>query len=663
MADITLADVVKRLRAEGDLNRNSGTHSIKSLKKILTDQSKMSMDEKEAARESSRAEKKQLQLLSKGSGGDDVSGGPAGSKRGGLAKMAGGLLSGIGIGGGALAAGVGIMAAGGGYLLNEIGEMDADGIVKKVTTLLSIGDSFKGGNWEVLKDGGSFMLAMTGIGIGLAAFSIGAGVAAAIETFTKDSTFATTIKTQVKELLSIADFVAGDSGVLANLAFVGKSATFLLAMTGIGVGLAVFGAGSAAALAADFISTEGWAQRIKDSVVTLMSIEEAVGGEKGSSFVGESARFLLAMTGISAGLLAFGFGSTVATTSQSLAKFTGTEDWAETIKKNITTLMSIEDSLGGKKAAFGETGTFLAIMTGVAAGLTAFGFGSGTVALVETLNKFTGNENWAQKIKDQVKTLVSITDGIDGDSETSKAGKFASGLAKISLGLAAFGVGNAFGHLVGAASSILEMFGVESPFTQIMKISEEADSLTKGANALTKISKALDTFAKIKISDVQLDFKELAVSLADALPFLTALSNGGSIDASWWPTGDTSFGPKGEGGLLNPNLRLDELSAAIQKINYVLSGGTTPVPINESQLKLSATNLSNKVGQVGSITAAAVGTASDNSGSTIIAPSSNNSDSSVKQSNETTIINNVPRARYNKMGSANESWGPMSYLE
>ena len=557
MADITLADVVKRLRAEGDLNRNSGTHSIKSLKKILTDQSKMSMDEKEAARESSRAEKKQLQLLSKGSGGDDVSGGPAGSKRGGLAKMAGGLLSGIGIGGGALAAGVGIMAAGGGYLLNEIGEMDADGIVKKVTTLLSIGDSFKGGNWEVLKDGGSFMLAMTGIGIGLAAFSIGAGVAAAIETFTKDSTFATTIKTQVKELLSIADFVAGDSGVLANLAFVGKGASFLLAMTGIGVGLAVFGAGSAAALAADFISTEGWAQRIKDSVVTLMSIEEAVGGEKGSSFVGESARFLLAMTGISAGLLAFGFGSTVAASISSLLLSSrATEDWAGTIKKNITTLMSIEDSLGGKKAAFGETGTFLAIMTGVAAGLTAFGFGSGTVALVETLNKFTGNENWAQKIKDQVKTLVSITDGIDGDSETSKAGKFASGLAKISLGLAAFGLGNAFGHLVGAASSILEMFGVESPFTQIMKISEEADSLTKGANALTKISKALDTFAKIKISDVQLDFKELAESLADALPFLTALSNGGSIDASWWPTGDTSFGPKGEGGLLNPRSKI-----------------------------------------------------------------------------------------------------------
>ena len=56
---------------------------------------------------------------------------------------------------------------------------------------------------------------------------------------------------------------------------------------------------------------------------------------------------------------------------------------------------------------------------------------------------------------------------------------FASGLAKIGLGLAAFGAGSAFGHLANAGSAILSMFGVESPFQQIMSIAEKSDELTK----------------------------------------------------------------------------------------------------------------------------------------------------------------------------------------
>ena len=593
MADLN--DVIKRLRAEGDLSRNSGTHSIKSVKEILLAGQKASLSDAEDRRESKRNEEKQLEILSGLSSGGSLSANDAGGAqavagKGGLLKAAGGLLSGIGIGGGALAAGIGIMAAGGGYLLNEVGEMDAESIKKKVTTLLSIGDSFEGGNWEVLKDGGSFALAMTGIGLGLAAFSIGSGVAAAIETFTKDSTYATTIKSQVKELLSIAEFVAGDSGVLAQAAFVGKGASFLVAMTGLGLGLAVFSVGSAAGKAAELIKAEGWAQSIKDSVVTLMSIEETVGGEKGSSFVGESARFLLAMTGIGLGLAAFGIGSAVGGLSESITKFSTGSDWSQKIKDNIITLMSIENELGGKAAAFGESGTFLAVMTGLGAGLAAFGFGSTVVGVSEGINHFTGveGENWAQKVKDNVKTLVSITPLLDGDGEGSKAGLFASGLAKIGLGLAAFGVGNAFGHLAGAASAILEMFGVKSPFTQVMSIAEKSDELTKGADALTKISAALETFSNIKISKVRIDFKSLAMDLGEAIPFLTALSTGGTLDPSWWPTGELDFGPEGKGGLLNPDLKLDALSAAIQKINFVLSGGAGTTPLSVEQITESA---------------------------------------------------------------------------
>ena len=659
MADITLADVVKRLRAEGDLSRNSGTHSIKSLKQILLDEQKATLDDKEDRREDRRNAEKQLELLSglQGGGGssgtDPVVSKSKGGKGGLLAGLAGGMLAGIGVGGGALAAGIGIMAAGGGYLLNEIGEMDAEAIKKKVVTLISIGDSFKDeGDWAFAKKGGAFAIAMTGIGAGLIAFSLGSGFASAVEYFTEGSTYAQSIKDNVKILMSISKEVAGE-GSLASLAFVGKGATFLLAMTGIGAGLAVFGAGSAAAAAAAFISTEGWAKGIKDSVVTLMSIEEAVGGEKGASFIGKSARFLLAMTGISAGLVAFGFGSAVVTTSESLAKFTGQEDWAQKVKDNITTLMSIEDSLGGKGAAFGEAGTFLGIMTGIGAGLAAFGFGSAVVGISEGINYFTGVEggNWAQTIKDNVKTLLSITDlGLDGDGEKSKAGMFASGLAKISAGLVLFGVGSFIGTLGNAGSAILEMFGAKSPFTQIMQVSKEADQLTKGAEALTKISEALDTFANIKISKVQLDFKDLALNLAEAIPFLTALATGGAIDVSWLPTGKTSFGPEGKGGLLNPDLRLDELSTAISKINYVLSGGkgTNPLTIKQIKKQAGATSVAISEAQIMADKAVASGAIP----STVIT-GNGSTDQSTTVTNSNTYIN--PKGGRSKMF---EKFGP-----
>ena len=657
MADITLADVVKRLRAEGDLSRNSGTHSIKSLKQILLDEQKSTLDDKEDRREDRRNAEKQLELLSGLSGGAGSSGtGPLvskskGGKGGMLAGLAGGMLAGIGVGGGALAAGIGIMAAGGGYLLNEIGEMDAEAIKKKVLTLISIGDSFKDeGDWAFAKKGGSFAIAMTGIGAGLIAFSLGAGFAAAVEYFTEGSTYAQSIKDNVKILMSISKEVAGE-GSLANLAFVGEGATFLLAMTGIGAGLAVFGAGSAAAKAADFISTEGWAKRIKDSVVTLMSIEEAVGGEKGSSFVGESARFLVAMTGISAGLVAFGFGSAVVTTSESLAKFTGQEDWAKKVKDNVTTLMGIEDSLGGKAAAFGEAGTFLGIMTGIGAGLAAFGFGSTVVGVSEALAKFTGQEDWAGTVKSNVKKLLSITDlGLDGDGENSKAALFFKGMAKISAGLVAFGVGGFIGTLSNAASSILSLFGVDKPFDQIMQISKEADQLTKGADALVKISKALDTFANIRISKVQLDFRDLALNLAEAIPFLTALATGGAIDVSWLPTGKTSFGPEGKGGLLNPDLRLDELTTAISKINYVLSGGKGTNPLTVKQIKKQAAATSVAISEAQTMADDAV--ASGAIANTVIT-GNGSTDQSTTVTNSNTYIN--PKGGRSKMF---ERFGP-----
>ena len=92
---------------------------------------------------------------------------------------------------------------------------------------MSIPDSV-GGNLEMLKDGGALTLALTGLGIGLAAFAIGSGASAGVAMFTDGSNFAATIKEQVVELLSIKDELGGNTKMLAD------GGAFFLAMTGIG---------------------------------------------------------------------------------------------------------------------------------------------------------------------------------------------------------------------------------------------------------------------------------------------------------------------------------------------------------------------------------------------------------------------------------------------
>ena len=77
----------------------------------------------------------------------------------------------------------------------------------------------------------------------------------------------------------------------------------------------------------------------------------------GNFFV-DGGAFLLAMTGIGLGLAVFSVGSTVAGMSQGLLDYFGQGDWAEGIKQNVITLMSISDELGGSLAFIGDWGSY-----------------------------------------------------------------------------------------------------------------------------------------------------------------------------------------------------------------------------------------------------------------------------------------------------------------
>ena len=145
----------------------------------------------------------------------------------------------------------GLMGGGGTYSLvlvywrvvwnaiNSLNEMDADEIKEKVKTLISIKDDVGGGG-NFFVGGGAFLLAMTGIGLGLAVFSVGstvAGMSQGLLDYFGQGDWAEGIKQSVITLLSIKDELGGNAvnrwGYICN------------AMTGVALGLAVFGLGSA----------------------------------------------------------------------------------------------------------------------------------------------------------------------------------------------------------------------------------------------------------------------------------------------------------------------------------------------------------------------------------------------------------------------------------
>ena len=266
----------------------------------------------------------------------------------GLMGMIGKTLSGALVGGGAILAGAGLLAGGAGMFLKELNNMDVDKIKENVKGLLSIQDDF-GGAGEFFKKGGTFTLAMAGIGIGLAVFSAGSTVA-------------------------------------------GMSQKLL-----------------------DKFSTN-WADGVKENVVTLLSISDELGGNV--SMLADSGTFLLAMTGIAAGLAVFGLGSAVAGVGAGLpdaiSKMSQGTSFSQSIKDNVITLLSIKDELGGNIALLADSGVFYAAMTGIGVGLGVFGMGAGIAGLANGLNNFS-NPEWAQSIVDNVVVLLSLKNHLGGN--------------------------------------------------------------------------------------------------------------------------------------------------------------------------------------------------------------------------------------------------------
>jgi hypothetical protein len=441
-------------------------------------------------------------------------------------------------------------------------------------------------------------------GLGVAGVGAGAalgGVAALLLSI--NNLDGAAIRANVGEILAIKNDVDG----------IGDVAVVSLALGGIGLGLAAFGAGSILASGGDMLTkfmNKGWADSIRDNVVTLLSIPEAVGGNLdmlfksgpvalalgglgvgiglfglGSIAAGagdaignftsanwaqnikdnvltllsipdaaggnldmllESGGVLLALTGLGVGLAAFGAGST-------LTNFMNAS-WAESIKDNVVTLLSIKDEMGGNWNMLADTGFFVATMSGLAAGLVAFTIGQGAQQLTQTLDKFS-ERGFTQTIRDNISDLISISDMI----KPGQAGQFLKEMTIFATGLAAISAGELVNQLTGASSKILSFFGVKSPIEKILEIAGQAGEIREASDGLKSMAEALQTFASIKLDVKDADFEGLTKNISKALPLIRDLSEGKS----------KRFG-EDIPSILDPSLRLPEMVIAMRQIRNIV---------------------------------------------------------------------------------------------
>ena len=568
---------------------------------------------------------------------------PAGAKGGMLAGI-GGALGKMGIGAGVAMGGLGALFAGGGYLLKQISEFDGKAVVANVKELAKIAD-IAGGIGGAFSKGGSFLLMMTGIGLGLAAFSIGAGVAAAVKYFTKGTKWAEGIVKNVTTLIGIKDIPGYDNfstreflgvmtgigagiygfsigaGVAAAVKYFTKgtkwaedivknvttlisiqsvkgydnfkTGEFLIVMTGIGAGIAAFGIGSAVAAVtssiAQFSGGENWAQKIVDNVTTLISIQSVKGYD---NF--KTAEFLVVMTGIGAGIAAFGIGSAVGALGASVAKFSGTEKWAQKIVDNVTTLISIQSVKGYDNF---KTVEFIAVMGGIAAGLVAFAIGKAASSTADAIGKFTGN--FADNIVKDVKKLIGLIN--DPDITLAKAQLFSDVLGKIGWGLTKFSAGKFVGALAGAAAGALNFLsGNKSPIEKMKEVANSAAELERGAAALGLVSTNLNKVGSLKFSGGSIKLEEFTKDLLKSIPVIEKAIMGGTIEGGWLPFSKDDVKIK---GLASGDIKFTEAAANISKIRASL-GMKTTVSTPADTLKGGSTTQDKLLNSIEALTAA-----------------------------------------------------------
>lgn len=552
----TLEDVIVQLQTNSDntvaateASTESIVGSFQSNFTTLIDTIKGdSLDKLEATREAGRAARQGAPgagglLAGAGAGAGGLLGG-----LGGIGAGAGILAGGLGVGGGALLAGAGVGLAGLAALLLSIDNLDGKKIRANVNEILGIAEDAS------LIDTGIVFTTLTALGTGLAVFGVGStitGLGDALTNFTNEN-WAQSVKSNVATLLSITDINFGDVAAVST------------ALTALGGGLAIFGVGSTLGGLSDALNNftnKDWAESVKNNVATLLSMEDINFGDVG--------RVTAALGILGTGLAIFGLGGGIAGLSDALTNFTNA-NWASNIVSNVETLLSISD------ISFGDTAKFVATMTGLSAGLTAFSFGQLGSQAVQAL-EFFRTDGFAQTIKNNVVTLLSINELAD----EGQALKFLGAMTSMSAGLALFSSAQVFSGLASSATNILNFLsGNKSPVEQVQKLAASADDIEKASDGLQSMSDALTRFAAIDFNVKDADFTGLTRNIQKAVPLIQSLA-----------TGESKLLGKDIPSIFDPSLRLDEMVVEIGKIRAILGASVEISTVAPNQVSIPADQL------------------------------------------------------------------------
>ena len=103
-------------------------------------------------------------------------------------------------------------------------------------------------------------------------------------------------------------------------------------------------------------------------------------------------------------------------------------------------------------------------------------------------------------------------------------------------------------------------------------------SLDLMGNALVNFGKSFESLQNLKVTNFKRSIQNIASSLSSSYDLLNVMANGGKAGSGYFDgMKEVDFGPKGSGGILNPNLNIDKLVETVEKVNFVL-GKTTVKP-------------------------------------------------------------------------------------
>ena len=447
------------------------------------------------------------------------------------------------------------------------------------------------------------------LGAGLFAFSIGSatgaaatGIDQAISMFVgnkqgQGTGWAEKGKSEVETLLSI------QTGSILD------TAKLVATLGAIGLGLIVFSLGKVVATGAEGaasafspseeerkdghekFSKTGWAKTIVAEVTELMKIGQ-LSFFDAAKFVGTMGLIGLGLVAFSAGKVAAGAAegvtATVQDVSNSITQFSNS-GFAQTIVDEVTTLLSIANM------PLGDAAEFVTTMGLIGLGLVAFSAGKAASGTAEIVNRLAGigtegDKSFAQKIKEEVVTLLSIVDL--ENVNMAKADLFSDIMGTLSVGMLKFSASDFIGSLAAGTGAVIGFLtGTKSPVTEMINIANKADDLTKGADALDKISESLSKIGNLNFNGNKIKIKEFAKDLIESIPAIEAAIMGGKIESGWWSS-DIVYK-----GLASQDIKWNE---AAQNIDLLMQSLNPQTSINAQRTaQMQQASLQNSVNGMG----------------------------------------------------------------